>query len=260
MASASASLGVAPEASVYMYRIFGCRGDTTLNLILQAFEAAFEDGVDVIMSPSLGATQPFESAVDLLRQDQVQRRRDPGGGGQLRKLRSLLSQLSGRRPLCLRRRICRWHELPSRSITPSAQMEASSTTPMSHPMMTLPVRTTYFSPMTGRKLGATRTLGRRPPPRPDLSKVIVVYSYNSFCSFEFDVRMSPDGFSHAWFVVPDDVDYNLRPPASSGTTRLIYAGASMIRYLQAFNSLARITPSPSMTRLSSTPRSPTATA
>jgi len=52
--------GVAPDASLYMYRIFSCVSDsTTTDVILAAMIQAAADGVDVI-SMSLGAMAPFQ--------------------------------------------------------------------------------------------------------------------------------------------------------------------------------------------------------
>ena len=41
-------VGVAPDASLYMYRIMGCNGGATTDVILQGMERAGEAGVDVI--------------------------------------------------------------------------------------------------------------------------------------------------------------------------------------------------------------------
>lgn len=49
--------GVAPGALIGAYRIFGCHGETTTDLIVAALERAFEDGMDVV-NLSIGA--PFE--------------------------------------------------------------------------------------------------------------------------------------------------------------------------------------------------------
>jgi Subtilase family len=52
--------GVAPEASLYMYRIFSCVSEsTTTDIIMAAMIQAAADGVDVI-SMSLGAMAPFQ--------------------------------------------------------------------------------------------------------------------------------------------------------------------------------------------------------
>jgi subtilisin family serine protease len=40
--------GVAPEASLYQYRIFGCTGASSDDLVIMAMQRAFNDGVDVI--------------------------------------------------------------------------------------------------------------------------------------------------------------------------------------------------------------------
>lgn len=46
-------VGVAPEATIFMYRIFGCTGDSANDVIIDAMARAFTDGVDII-SMSLG--------------------------------------------------------------------------------------------------------------------------------------------------------------------------------------------------------------
>src|SRR4029453_10500958 len=51
--------GVAPNADIYPYRVFGCAGST--NVTVDAIDRAFDDGVDVI-NMSLGS--PFGSADD----------------------------------------------------------------------------------------------------------------------------------------------------------------------------------------------------
>ncbi|KAH8596882.1 peptidase S8/S53 domain-containing protein [Bisporella sp. PMI_857] len=52
--------GVAPEASLYAYRVFGCLTDATYtDIIISAMIKAAEDKVDII-SMSLGAIAPFE--------------------------------------------------------------------------------------------------------------------------------------------------------------------------------------------------------
>lgn len=47
--------GVAPEASLAAYRVFGCNGNTTTDLIIAAMERATKDGMDVV-NMSLGAS------------------------------------------------------------------------------------------------------------------------------------------------------------------------------------------------------------
>jgi subtilisin family serine protease len=46
--------GVAPDASIYAYRIFGCTGSTPDNLVIDAMLRAVRDECDVI-NLSLGA-------------------------------------------------------------------------------------------------------------------------------------------------------------------------------------------------------------
>ncbi|KAF7554036.1 hypothetical protein G7046_g6931 [Stylonectria norvegica] len=64
-------LGVAPGASLYMYRIFSCEGSAADDIIMQAFEKAGNDGVDVI-SMSAGYAElwetgsPYTSLMDRL--------------------------------------------------------------------------------------------------------------------------------------------------------------------------------------------------
>ncbi len=45
--------GVAPEATLYMYRVLGCNGGVTDDVLMQGFQQAVEDGVDLI-SMSIG--------------------------------------------------------------------------------------------------------------------------------------------------------------------------------------------------------------
>ena len=54
-------MGVAPEAELGMYRIFGCTGGSSDELIMDAMMRAAEDGADVI-SMSLGKTVRWEAA------------------------------------------------------------------------------------------------------------------------------------------------------------------------------------------------------
>ena len=55
-------VGVAPEASIYMYRVFSCVYDyTDDDIIMAAMIKAANDGVDVI-SMSLGSLNPFQGA------------------------------------------------------------------------------------------------------------------------------------------------------------------------------------------------------
>jgi len=46
--------GVAPKATLHAYRVFGCSGPTTTDVILAAMERAYQDGAD-ILNVSLGA-------------------------------------------------------------------------------------------------------------------------------------------------------------------------------------------------------------
>ena len=52
-------VGVAPEATIYMYRVFSCPGVSTTEIIIRAMELAATDGADVV-SMSLGQTEPFQ--------------------------------------------------------------------------------------------------------------------------------------------------------------------------------------------------------
>lgn len=55
-------VGVAPEASIYMYRVFSCAYDyTDDDIIMAAMIKAANDGVHVI-SMSLGSLNPFQGA------------------------------------------------------------------------------------------------------------------------------------------------------------------------------------------------------
>jgi subtilisin family serine protease len=54
-------VGVAPEASLGMYRVFGCEGSSGDDVIMAAMQQAAEDGVDVI-SMSLGGLTYWEQA------------------------------------------------------------------------------------------------------------------------------------------------------------------------------------------------------
>lgn len=52
-------VGVAPESSIYMYRIFSCYGLTTNEIIIRAMERAADDGAD-LLSMSFGSAGSFE--------------------------------------------------------------------------------------------------------------------------------------------------------------------------------------------------------
>ena len=54
-------VGVAPEASIFMYRVFSCPGLSTTEIILRAMELAATDGADIV-SLSLGQTEPFQES------------------------------------------------------------------------------------------------------------------------------------------------------------------------------------------------------
>ncbi|KAH6685433.1 subtilase [Plectosphaerella plurivora] len=51
--------GVAPEATLYAYKVFSRSGGTTESILIEAFLKAFEDGVDII-SASIGGTNGWE--------------------------------------------------------------------------------------------------------------------------------------------------------------------------------------------------------
>jgi minor extracellular serine protease Vpr len=55
--------GVAPKASLYAYRVFGCAGSTTDAIVVAALNRALEDGVDVV-NMSLGSPFGREDAAD----------------------------------------------------------------------------------------------------------------------------------------------------------------------------------------------------
>ncbi|CAG8478983.1 17361_t:CDS:2 [Funneliformis caledonium] len=46
--SANNVTGIAPKVTLGAYRIFGCNGETTSELVIKAMEKAFEDGMDII--------------------------------------------------------------------------------------------------------------------------------------------------------------------------------------------------------------------
>ena len=50
--------GVAPEASLYVYRVFSCLSATTNDIVMQAMLQAYKDGVDII-NLSLGEYGPI---------------------------------------------------------------------------------------------------------------------------------------------------------------------------------------------------------
>lgn len=58
--------GVAPEASIYMYRVFDCNGHAGSDTIMAAMSKAHEDGMDVVsMSLGLGSAS-FNGVADPL--------------------------------------------------------------------------------------------------------------------------------------------------------------------------------------------------
>lgn len=54
-------VGVAPEAIIGMYRVFGCEGDSGDDVIMATMQQAAEDGVHLI-SMSLGSITYWEKA------------------------------------------------------------------------------------------------------------------------------------------------------------------------------------------------------
>jgi subtilisin family serine protease len=50
--------GVAPEASLYAYKVFGTSGSTDNSIVIEAFIQAYEDGMDIITA-SLGSASGF---------------------------------------------------------------------------------------------------------------------------------------------------------------------------------------------------------
>ena len=54
-------VGVAPEATIGMYRVFGCEGDASDDVIMSAMQQAAENGADII-SLSIGELSYWESA------------------------------------------------------------------------------------------------------------------------------------------------------------------------------------------------------
>ncbi|MDO5495001.1 MAG: S8 family serine peptidase [bacterium] len=64
--------GVAPGATLGSYRVFGCTGSTTSDILLGAMEAAFADGMDVLTLPTPpvheGSSYPTTAAADALSQ------------------------------------------------------------------------------------------------------------------------------------------------------------------------------------------------
>ncbi|KAJ3332207.1 hypothetical protein HDU76_000980 [Blyttiomyces sp. JEL0837] len=50
-APASSLTGVAPDATIYAYRVFGCQGDTTSDIIIAAMAQAKTDGASIITMP-----------------------------------------------------------------------------------------------------------------------------------------------------------------------------------------------------------------
>jgi len=54
-------VGVAPDATIFMYRVFSCPGVSTTEIIIRAMELAATDGANVV-SMSLGQTEPFQES------------------------------------------------------------------------------------------------------------------------------------------------------------------------------------------------------
>src|SRR4051794_36930146 len=63
-ASATGVTGVAPDATLYMYRVFGCNGSTSDDIMIAAMERAFNDGVRVINMSIGDAFNNFANAPD----------------------------------------------------------------------------------------------------------------------------------------------------------------------------------------------------
>ncbi|WVR07169.1 hypothetical protein IAU60_004210 [Kwoniella sp. DSM 27419] len=54
--------GVAPEATIYVYRVFGCNGATTDDIVMQAMQRAYDDNADVI-NLSVGETSGWTESM-----------------------------------------------------------------------------------------------------------------------------------------------------------------------------------------------------
>src|SRR3954454_18651023 len=63
-ASATGVTGVAPDATLYMYRVFGCNGSTSDDIMIAAMERAFNDGVRVINMSIGDAFNNFANSPD----------------------------------------------------------------------------------------------------------------------------------------------------------------------------------------------------
>jgi minor extracellular serine protease Vpr len=63
-ASATGVTGVAPDATIYMYRVFGCNGSTSDDIMIAALERAFNDGVRVINMSIGDAFNNFANSPD----------------------------------------------------------------------------------------------------------------------------------------------------------------------------------------------------
>ena len=85
---ASGFRGVAPDASLGAYRVFGCNGTTDDTIILQAMERAFQDGMDIV-NLSLGSPiawwtdYPTSTAADNLSKAGITVVAAQGNDGQL---------------------------------------------------------------------------------------------------------------------------------------------------------------------------------
>lgn len=87
--------GVAPEASINSYRIFGCDDGADDSIVVDALLRAYEDGNGVI-TLSLGGDGGWQEGTSSV----VESRIADSGREQLWRLRRLVHVVPGRRPIC----------------------------------------------------------------------------------------------------------------------------------------------------------------
>ncbi|KAF9880247.1 hypothetical protein CkaCkLH20_02201 [Colletotrichum karsti] len=214
-------VGVAPDASLYAYRVLGCTGGVTDDILMQGFEKAASDGVDLI-SMSIGETAVWESGspyIPILAKIQSQGIGIVIAAGNEGDQGIYLSSAPAQDPAVIS--VGSVSDVVFTTVYNAAGSDGSVIEYARVVPINDPASFNVFYADDENQNCVDQAWTDAVAAFPDKEHVIVLVGSGSSCLLDWDVRSNSTGFKNIWEWMPDNSDMEIDSPGANGDVDIV---------------------------------------
>ncbi|KAE9571224.1 Minor extracellular protease vpr [Colletotrichum fructicola] len=214
-------VGVAPDASLYAYRVLGCTGGTTDDILMQGFEKAASDGVDLI-SMSIGETAVWETGspyVPLLAKIQAQGIGMTVAAGNEGDQGIYLSSAPAQDASVIS--VGSVSDVVFTTMYNAVGSDDSTIEYARVVPINASARYNVFYADDDQQNCVDQAWTDAIAAFPEKDNVIVLISSGSSCTLDLDVRTNSSGFKNVWEWLPDTSDVEIDSPGANGDVDIV---------------------------------------